>query len=430
MSENTHEEEIKAFFNDIDVNGSGSLEVVELKRLFGQNAETVAAELDGIGNGGNGDGVVSLDELQSFFNNIKANTETAGKDGEAAVKKALKGLRVTLEKAPKEEAPPALVVEPEAPKEEAPVEEEKPVEEEAPFAEEPKVEEAPKEEAPVEEAPKAEEEEVVDIPDNEETNKAAQGLQNLKRKKDAKAKVAAKRAELAALDEAEKKIEEEAAAAGVTDQTTEAELEEMASGPEADKAATMLQSMQRKKDAIKRVEAKKAELAAAKEEEEAIDIPDNEETNKAAQGLQNLKRKKDAKAKVAAKRAELAALDEAEKKIEEEAAAAGVTDQTTEAELEEMASGPEADKAATMLQSMQRKKDAIKKVDAKRAELKAAEDEVVAVEESPNEEAPAGLESAVSPRAQIAAAKELDSKLNPPAEGAGGEAVVEAPPAE
>ena len=81
---------------------------------------------------------------------------------------------------------------------------------------------------------------------------------------------------------------------------TEEELEAMATGPEADKAATMLQSLQRKKKAIAKVEAKKAEIVEA---QAVLDsIPDNEETNKAAVGLQNLQRAKQARAKVEAKR--------------------------------------------------------------------------------------------------------------------------------
>ena len=190
--------------------------------------------------------------------------------------KALKGLRITLEKAPKEETPPPAE---EPPKEETPPLEETPKEETPPVEESPKEETPPVEEPPKEETP-PKEEEVVDIPDDAETNAAATKLQNLQRAKEAKAKVEAKRAELKALADEEKKIEDEAAAQGVTEGMTEAELEEMASGPEADKAATMLQSLQRKKEAIKKVEAKKAELKAAEEEaakEKTTEAPPTEE---------------------------------------------------------------------------------------------------------------------------------------------------------
>ena len=179
-----------------------------------------------------------MDELQNFFDNIKANADKNGRDGEAAVAKALKGLKVTLSKAaPVEEAPAAAPV----PVEEtpAPVAAPVPVEEapaaaevEAPAAEsvDPAAAPAADADAAAAPAPAPAAEEVVDIPDNTETNDAARSLQNIKRAKDARAKVQAKRDELAALDKEEKTIEDEAVAAGVTDATTEAEIEEMASG--------------------------------------------------------------------------------------------------------------------------------------------------------------------------------------------------------
>jgi len=42
----THTEEVAEFFKEIDVDGSGKLEINELRRLFGDNSEAVAAELD------------------------------------------------------------------------------------------------------------------------------------------------------------------------------------------------------------------------------------------------------------------------------------------------------------------------------------------------------------------------------------------------
>jgi hypothetical protein len=107
-------------------------------------------------------------------------------------------------------------------------------------------------------------------------------------------------------------IDAEAAAAGKVD---------IPSSDETNNAATMLQSLKRKKDAKAAVEAKRAELALALAAEQKIkaedinaeaaaagkvDIPSSEETNNAATKLQSLKRKKDAKAAVEAKRAQLA----------------------------------------------------------------------------------------------------------------------------
>ncbi|GMI27653.1 hypothetical protein TeGR_g4801 [Tetraparma gracilis] len=423
----THGSEVEAFFNDIDVDKSGKLDIAELVRLFGPNADAVAAELDGMGNGGNGDGVISLDELQNFFDNIKKNTDAAGKSGEEAVTKALKGLRITLAKAPpvepKKEAPAA-----EAPAAEAPA-----AEEPAPAAEEP----APAAAAPAAAEPSTEEKAAADaadvaaIPDDADTNKAATSLQNLKRAKDAKAKVAAKRAELAALEAEDKKDDEDIAAAEAAviaeGGDINAEVVDIPDDADTNKAATSLQNLKRAKDAKAKVAAKREEVAAQlkKDEEEAAaiaaSIPDDAETNKAATSLQNLKRGKDAKAKVAAKRAELAALEAEDKKDDEDIKAAEeavvAEGGDINAEAVDIPDDADTNKAATSLQNLKRAKDAKAKVAAKRAEVAAqlAAAEADAAAEAPADAPPAGAEEAgASPRVaqQIAEAKALDEKLN------------------
>ena len=240
MSENTHEAEVTTFFNEIDINSSGTLEVAEIRRLFGANAEAVTAELDSIKNGGNEDGVVSLSEFQSFFNNIKKNADTNGKDGDASVTKALKGMRITLARAPTaaDDVP-------------------------APASKEMTAEEA------------------ADMPSGPEADKAALSFQNLQRSKAAKKKVEAKRAEvkaakeLAEAEEAAKAAEAEAPVAANGKEMTAEEAADMPSGPEADKAALSFQNLQRSKAAKKKVAEKRKELADAKALADAASAADD-----------------------------------------------------------------------------------------------------------------------------------------------------------
>lgn len=59
-----HVEEVTAFFNAIDLDKSGKLEINELRRLFGENTQAVANELDGMGNGEQPQfGVIWMEEI-------------------------------------------------------------------------------------------------------------------------------------------------------------------------------------------------------------------------------------------------------------------------------------------------------------------------------------------------------------------------------
>lgn len=142
--------------------------------------------------------------------------------------------------------------------------------------------------------------EVVDIPDNAETNAAAAKLQAVKRGNDSRKEVAAKKEE------------------GSKDAAGEEEVD-IPDNDETNAAAAKLQAVKRGNDARKSVEAKKAEGSGEEAEkpaeaaEEAVDIPDNDETNAAAAKLQAVKRGNDARKEVEEKKAA-----EGEEKPEEE----------------------------------------------------------------------------------------------------------------
>ena len=99
-----------------------------------------------------------------------------------------------------------------------------------------------------------------------EQDAAALKTQQLQRAKTAKAKVATKRAELKKLEEEEKAAEVEAEAQGAEDTLTATLLNEIADTEETNVAATKLQAVQRRKEAKKKVEEKRKELAAAIDE--------------------------------------------------------------------------------------------------------------------------------------------------------------------
>ena len=103
-----------------------------------------------------------------------------------------------------------------------------------------------------------------------EQEEAAVKFQNLKRAKDARTKVAAKRAELAALEKEEADASEATGAVGGVAEALLFDAADIEDTKETNEAATMLANVQRKKLAVAKVEEKRRELReASKEADEA-----------------------------------------------------------------------------------------------------------------------------------------------------------------
>ena len=127
------------------------------------------------------------------------------------------------------------------------------------------------------------------------------------------------------------------------------------------------------------LKAKEEAEAKAREEAEAKakameEAEEKVQQDAAAVKMQNLKRAKDARAKVDAKREELRLLEEESKLAYQDTKDSGAPPTLTQALLD-VASGEDADKSATMLQSLQRQKTAKAKVDEKRKSLLLAQGE-------------------------------------------------------
>ncbi|GMH61632.1 hypothetical protein TrRE_jg12542 [Triparma retinervis] len=181
---------------------------------------------------------------------------------EAARKEAEEKVRIQREKEAAERRAEEERLEAERKVEEARLEAERKAEEEKRLEEEKKleVERLVKERA---EAEKKRAEEELLARERAEQDAAALKMQQLQRAKTAKAKVAAKRAELKKLEEEEKAAVDDSEQKGAEDTLTATLLGDIADNEETNVAATKLQAVQRRKEAKKMVEEKRKELAAA-----------------------------------------------------------------------------------------------------------------------------------------------------------------------